>query len=80
MSDLPNNKAMRRRQAVAFLNDHGFPIALATLETLATRGGGPPMTYFGSIPTYSPDGLLEWARSRCRVKRSTSDPGAPVAA
>ena len=51
-----------------------------TLDKLASVGGGPPFIHFGRIPLYTPDDLLSWARSRSRARRSTSDPGEPLAA
>jgi hypothetical protein len=74
------SKKLRRRGASAFLKDNGYPVAESTLAKYATIGGGPPFESFGRIPLYDPDELLSWARSRCRVRRSTSDPGSPVPA
>jgi hypothetical protein len=81
MSDLPNDKPkMRRGPFAAWLTAQGYPIKPATLAKYATVGGGPEYELFGRIPLYTPAKGLSWARSRCRVKRSTSDPGQPLAA
>jgi hypothetical protein len=71
---------LRRRAASALLRQHGYPVAETTLAKYATIGGGPPFESFGRIPLYDPEELLAWARSRCRARRSTSDPGQPAAA
>jgi len=70
----------RRRDAAEWLTAQGYPIKTSTLERLATVGGGPPFTSFGRIPLYDENDLLAWARARCRVRASTSDPGRPIEA
>lgn len=56
---------MRRKDAVVYLRDtHGIPIALSTLEKMATNGGGPSITYFGRIPLYDVEQLDAWATRR----------------
>jgi hypothetical protein len=79
---MPNDQIrhLRRREASQFLRDHGYPVAYTTLEKFASTGGGPPFTSFGRIPLYDEDDLLDWARSRCRIRKSTSDPGRPLEA
>ena len=58
-------KARLRRSAVAeALTATGFPVSKATLETLATRGGGPPYQKFGRIPLYQWGDALAWAEKR----------------
>ena len=60
--------AMLRRKALAdALTNAGFPIAAATLATMATRGGGPPFRLFGRIPIYRWSDALEWAQARLSV-------------
>ncbi|MFC3206337.1 hypothetical protein [Aquamicrobium soli] len=39
------------------MEKHGIPIAVATLNKLASIGGGPLMTYSGRIPLYHVDDL-----------------------
>jgi hypothetical protein len=75
-----SNTKLRRRAAAAFLRNNGYPVAESTLAKLACVGGGPEFTSFGRIPLYEPQKLLDWVRSRCRTRISTSDPGSPIAA
>jgi hypothetical protein len=46
------------------LTEAGFPTAVATLATKATRGSGPPFRLYGRIPVYRWADALDWARSR----------------
>lgn len=63
-----------RRQAAAELTAAGFPVAEATLATLATRGGGPPFQKFGRRVLYRRGATLDWAYSRVTsVRRNTSE-------
>ena len=55
---------LRRADAARALSEVGYPMARATLATLATRGGGPPYRRFGRVPLYQWGELLDWARSR----------------
>jgi hypothetical protein len=56
---------LRRSDVPAYLKQkHGIPIALATLNKLASVGGGPAMQYAGRIPLYTPEALDAWARER----------------
>lgn len=56
---------LRRSEVPAYmLETHGIPIALATLNKLATIGGGPAMQYAGRIPLYTPEALDAWAAAR----------------
>lgn len=56
---------LRRTEVPAYLAEkHGIPIALATLNKLASIGGGPLMTYVGRIPLYHVDDLDRWAEQR----------------
>ena len=62
MSDRPR---LRRSEVPAYLMDkHGIPIALATLNKMATVGGGPAMRYAGRIPLYDVSDLDQWASQR----------------
>ncbi|RWQ16112.1 hypothetical protein [Mesorhizobium sp.] len=65
---------LRRSEVPAYLLEtHGIPIALATLNKLATIGGGPEMQYAGRIPLYTPEALDVWAESRLsKPVRSTA--------
>ncbi|WP_299939456.1 hypothetical protein [uncultured Nitratireductor sp.] len=66
---------LRRSEVPAYLAEkHGIPIAAATLNKLASIGGGPLMTYAGRIPLYHVDDLDAWAAERLsKPVRSTSE-------
>lgn len=56
---------LRRSEVPEYLLEkHGIPIALATLNKLATVGGGPAMRYAGRIPLYDVEDLDRWAADR----------------
>jgi hypothetical protein len=56
------------------LERHGIPIAMKTLNKLASIGGGPLMSYSGRIPLYHRDDLDTWARERLgKPVRSTAE-------
>lgn len=46
------------------MQKHGIPVALRTLNKLASIGGGPVMQYAGRIPLYRPEDLDAWAAQR----------------
>lgn len=65
---------LRRKDLASALTDAGFPITLGTLETKATRGGGPPYRLWGRTPLYRWQDALRWAESRLSApRRSTSE-------
>ncbi|AWC21402.1 hypothetical protein CO731_00853 [Aminobacter sp. MSH1] len=66
---------LRRKDVPAYLAEkHGIDIAVATLNKLATIGGGPEMQYAGRIPLYHIDALDAWAMARLsKAVRSTSE-------
>jgi hypothetical protein len=66
------NALLRRTALAAALTESGYPIAPATLATMATRGGGPPFQLFGRIPIYRWGVGLAWAQGRCTEPRSSS--------
>jgi len=73
VSDDPELR-LTRDAAAAALTKAGFPIRMATLATLASRGGGPPFRKFGARPLYQWSDLLAWAQSRLGPpKHSTSE-------
>lgn len=81
MRETESDALLSRAQASAFLTQHGFKTAVATLAKYATVGGGPAFRLFGRKPLYHPADLVAWAEGRCTATRaSTSDPGAPKAA
>lgn len=53
-----------RRDAAAYLSQHGFPIKPATLSAYASRGGGPRYRRWGQRALYDPADLLAWAATR----------------
>jgi hypothetical protein len=74
-------KRLPRKQGAAALTEFGYPTAPATLNTMASRGGGPPYEKYGNRVIYRWGDLLEWARSRTKPpRRSTSEADAPRAA
>jgi hypothetical protein len=63
-----------RKEAATFLRDHGYPVAVASLNKWACVGGGPRFRKFGRRPLYSPADLLAWAEARTSPPlHSTSD-------
>lgn len=68
---------LRRKDVPTYLAEkHGIDIAVATLNKLATVGGGPEMQYSGRIPLYHTDALDAWADARLsKPVRSTSERG-----
>lgn len=73
-TELKPETQLRRAAAARALQEAGFPVAEATLATKASRGGGPPFSYFGRIPIYTWGPTLEWAHSRLSGPvHSTSD-------
>jgi hypothetical protein len=79
--DLPEPDALlTRAQAAAALTAAGHPIAVATLKTLASRGGGPAFQKAGSRVVYVWSTTFAWAQSKLGpVQRSTSENDAPKA-
>jgi hypothetical protein len=64
---------LTRAQLAETLTSAGYPIALATLHTLATRGGGPPYELFGKKAMYVWGDALAWAKSKgCQPKTRTA--------
>jgi hypothetical protein len=61
---LRDDSYVRRAELSSALAAAGFPIALATLNSLATRGGGPPYRMWGRFPIYRWADALAWARNR----------------
>ncbi len=72
----------RRTEATRYLREaHGAQVAVATLNKLATIGGGPKFRHVGRWPVYARQDLDEWIRARTSgLKASTSDPGSAPAA
>jgi hypothetical protein len=64
MSSYSPDTRFTRQQVAAVLTAHGFPIAVGTLQTKASRGGGPPFVHFGPRVLYRWGDALEWAQGR----------------
>ena len=76
MAHIPDNPdALLTRGAVAIaLTASGYPVATGTLQTKATRGGGPPFVKFGPRALYRWGDALDWAKARLTPRhRSTSE-------
>ncbi len=66
MTNIPDDPdtLLSRKATSAALANAGFPVAEASLATMATRGGGPPYRLFGRKPLYRLGDALAWATSR----------------
>ena len=71
---------LTRQQLAEALTARGFPITSATLNTKASRGGGPPFHKFGRHALYRLDDALAWAQARCTAPRRVACEGASRAA
>jgi hypothetical protein len=71
----PNDEALLTRDdTAAALTAAGFPISKTTLQTMATRGGGPPYRKFGTRVVYRYGEAIKWAKGRLsEPKYSTSE-------
>lgn len=63
---------LTRRETAEALSAAGFPISKATLDTYATRGGGPLYRKFGKKPLYRWADALDWAMSRMSAPVSST--------
>lgn len=64
---------LRRSEVPDYLNTkYGIPIALATLNKMASVGGGPTMQYAGRIPLYQVTDLDAWANARLSKRVSST--------
>lgn len=64
----------RRNLSCALALHAGRRVAVATLASLATRGGGPPFRLFGRRPLYRWGDAMEWAEQNTKPpRRSTSE-------
>lgn len=68
-----SKRYLARREAATLLSEQGFPTAPATLEKLASIGGGPPFRKYGRRVIYDRGELLAWAEARARRVTSTSE-------
>ncbi len=67
-----------RKQAAARLRDRGLPLSFTTLESMASRGGGPPMLRWGRRVVYDETALLTWAQARLSPPYSSTSAGGAV--
>jgi hypothetical protein len=85
--NIDSDTLLSRAETASALTAAGYPIATATLDTMATRGGGPPFRKFGKWPRYRWGNAVDWAQARTSpLVHSTSeldrssDPTASIAA
>jgi hypothetical protein len=57
-------RLLNRQEASDFLNELGYKTAVASLNKLASIGGGPKFRKFGRKPLYAPADLIAWAEAR----------------
>jgi len=69
----PNSLLSRIATAKA-LTESGYPIKAKTLDTMASRGGGPPYRLWSKVALYRWGDALHWAQERL------SDPRADTSA
>jgi hypothetical protein len=69
------NMLLRRQATAEALTAVGYPTAVATLTTKASRGGGPVYRLFGTVVLYRWGDALAWAEGRLSPLR-----GLPVEA
>ena len=74
---LAERPRLRQKDVPGYLaNKYGIDIAVATLNKLASVGGGPAMQYAGRIPLYHRNDLDVWAEAKLsRPVKSTSERG-----
>jgi len=61
---MSNEVFLTRRQLVNRLGDLGFPCSVSTLETYATRGGGPRFYKVGRRVLYREADVRRWIEGR----------------
>jgi hypothetical protein len=65
---------VRRKAASQYLLEvHGLTEAPATIAKKAVTGGGPEYELWGRIPYYKTEKLDDYAETRLRPRRSTSE-------
>jgi len=69
---LPPNTLLKRNEAALALSAIGYEISTATLETMASRGGGPAYRKFGRRALYKWSDLVTWAEGRCGAPACTT--------
>ncbi len=61
-----------RQEAADHLSKRGYPIKKATLQKLASIGGGPNYRIFGNRALYSTDDLDSWVKAKIGPYRSST--------
>jgi hypothetical protein len=75
-ADIDASVRLSRKQTADALSSAGYPIAEATLASMATRGGGPLFSKFGPRVVYRWADVIKWAQHRLsKPVRSTSELG-----
>lgn len=73
-TNLSFDTLLRRKPLAEALTAAGYPVAAASLATMATRGGGPLYRKFGRVALYRWGDALAWAEARISSPRcSTSE-------
>lgn len=57
-------KFLTRQESADYLSSQGLPTTKATLEKLASVGGGPPYQIYRNKALYTPNNLISWAESK----------------
>ena len=68
----PFSRLLTRAEAARFLQERGYPVAMRTLATLVSRGGGPLYRRFGQRALYRAEDLITWAEGHCSPPRCSS--------
>jgi carbamoylphosphate synthase large subunit len=68
----PSSRLLNRAEAAQLLQQRGFPVAVKTLATMVSRGGGPAYRRFGQRALYRAEDLIAWAEARCSPPRRSS--------
>lgn len=81
LTDIQPDALLNRTRTAEELTARGYPIAAATLRTLACRGGGPIYRTFGRVAVYRWADAVAWAEGRLSApRRSTSEADAQKSA
>lgn len=64
---------MRRKEASALAAALGYPVAPATLAKMAVQGGGPEISYFGTVPLYEVGAFKRWLSARTHRAQSVTE-------
>ncbi len=67
---------LTREEASAYLTALGLKITKTTLQKMATLGGGPAYSIFGSRAVYTPANLDAWAEAKLTAPRTSTSEAA----